>query len=59
MKVNPIAIMDFILTWEGVGSDVKRRRREEGREEGKRKEEEKKGRGRGREGDDADGTLCT
>ena len=24
VKVNPIAIMDFILTWEGVGRDEKR-----------------------------------
>ena len=32
VKVNPIAIMDFILTWEGVGRDEKREVRREGKE---------------------------
>ena len=61
MKVNPIAIMDFILTWEGVGRDEKRGMRSGvgGWGGGGRREEGGKERGKRGRGDDADGTLCT
>lgn len=48
VKVNPIAIMDFILTWEGVGRDEKRGMRSgvgggEGKREVRREGKEGKG----------------